>query len=103
MRMSDSIDDFPPVNEPDNDRKRHRRHAMATLVEILVDVSSGLGDPEDAKHRAAITQLTTVIGDMTGRIARADDRGVAAIMTEAATLVRGLQHREAKLTRATVH
>lgn len=62
-------------------------------METLLAMAYAEIGPEEARHRQSIIHLTTIIRDMTGRIAEADDPTFAAIVREAAMLIRSLQRR----------
>ncbi|PDV87801.1 hypothetical protein CO652_13870 [Rhizobium sp. H4] len=102
--MSDIVDDLLRLSEdPDADPRSRRRQIMERLVQTLltrVDAEIGL---EEARHRQSIIHLTTIIRDMTGRIAEADDPTFAAIVREAAMLIRSLQRRRADAASFTAH
>jgi flagellar biosynthesis regulator FlaF len=102
--MSDIVDDLIRLSEdPSADPRDRRRQTMERLIQTLLDMAdNGIG-PEEAQQRASIIHLTTIIGDMTGRIAQADDQTFSAIVREAAMLVRSLQRRQADATKSTVH
>ncbi|EGE57681.1 hypothetical protein RHECNPAF_41004 [Rhizobium etli CNPAF512] len=75
---------------------------MERLVQTLLAMAEVEIGPDEAQHRHSIIHLTTIIRDMTGRIAEADDTTFAAIVREAA-MIRSLQRRRADAARFTVH
>ncbi|MBX5156707.1 MULTISPECIES: hypothetical protein [unclassified Rhizobium] len=102
--MSDIVDDLLRLSEdPNSDPKSRRRQTMERLVQTLLTMADAEIGPEEAQHRHSIIHLTTIIGDMTGTIAEADDPTFAAIVREAAVLIRSLQRRQADAARFTVH
>ncbi|ANL31824.1 hypothetical protein AMC90_PD00799 (plasmid) [Rhizobium phaseoli] len=76
---------------------------MERLVQALLSMANAEIGPDEAHHRHSIIHLTTIIRDMTGRIAEADDTTFAATVREAAMLIRSLQRRRADAARFTVH
>jgi hypothetical protein len=102
--MSDIVDDLLHLSEhPNSDPKCHRRQTIRRLVLALVTMADhGLG-LDESQHRASIMQLASIVGDMAGKIAQADDVTFSAIVREAAMLVRSLQRRQAEMTRFTAH
>jgi len=102
--MSDIVADLLRLSEdPNADPKTRRRQTMERLVQTLLDMADAATGPEAGRYRGSIIHLTTIISDMTGRIAQADDVTFSAIVREAAMLVRGLQQRQADAARFTVH
>ncbi|ABC93222.1 hypothetical protein RHE_PC00015 (plasmid) [Rhizobium etli CFN 42] len=83
--------------------RSRRRQTMERLVQTLLAMADAEIGPDEAQHRHSIMHLTTIIRDMTGRIAEADDTTFAAIVREAAMLIRSLQRRQADAARFTVH
>jgi|GEM_PF-1915370 len=72
--MSDIIDDLLRLSEdPNVDPRCRRRQTMERLVETLLAMADAEIGPEEVQHRYSIIHLTTIIRDMTGRIAEADD------------------------------
>lgn len=102
--MSDIIADLLRLSEdPNADPRSRRRQTMNRLVDALLAMADGQFGPEDAQNRYSIIHLTTIIRDMTGRIAEADDATFSAIVREAAMLIRSLERRKADAARFTVH
>ncbi|ANM19268.1 hypothetical protein AMK06_PA00021 (plasmid) [Rhizobium sp. N541] len=102
--MSDIIDDLLRLSEdPNADPRSRRRQTMERLVETLLAMADAEIGPDEVQHRHSIIHLTTIIRDMTGRIAEADDTTFAAIVREAAMLICSLQRRRADAARFTVH
>ncbi|ULR47704.1 hypothetical protein [Rhizobium sp. K102] len=92
--MSDVIDDLLRLSEdPDADPRSRRRQIMERLVQTLLAMVDAEIGPKETRHRQSIIHLMTIIRDMTGRIAEADDPTFAAIVREAAMLIRSLQRR----------
>lgn len=60
-------------------------------MQALLAMADAEIGPEEAQHRHSIIHLTTSIHDMTGRIAEAEDTTFAAIVREAAMLIRSLR------------
>jgi predicted histidine transporter YuiF (NhaC family) len=77
--------------------------AIQRLVQTLLTMADAEIGPEEAQHRHSIIHLTTIIRDMTGRIAEADDPTFAAIVREAAVLIRSLERRQTDAAGCTVH
>ncbi|RUM24072.1 hypothetical protein EFQ99_19170 [Rhizobium vallis] len=102
--MSDIVADLLRLSEdPDADPRSRRRQTMERLVQALLAMAdSGFG-PDDVQSRYSIIHLTTIIRDMTGRIAEADDATFQAIVREAAMLIRSLERRRTDAARFTVH
>ena len=102
--MSDIVADLLRLSEdPNADPRSRRRQTMDRLVQALLAMANTEFGPEDAQSRSAIIHLTTIIRDMTGRIADADDATFSGIVREAAMLIRTLQRRQAEGARFTVH
>lgn len=102
--MSDIIADLLRLSEdPNADPRSRRRQTMNRLVDALLAMADSQFGPEDAQSRHSIIHLTTIIRDMTGRIADADDATFSAIVREAAMLIRSLERRKADAARFTVH
>ncbi|SCB58204.1 hypothetical protein GA0061105_104128 [Rhizobium aethiopicum] len=102
--MSDIVADLLRLSEdPNADPRSRRRQTMDRLVQALLAMADSQFGPEDAQNRHSIIHLTTVIRDMTGRIADADDATFSAIVREAAMLIRSLERRRADAARFTVH
>ncbi|OWV89130.1 hypothetical protein ATY78_19580 [Rhizobium sp. R635] len=102
--MSDIIADLLRLSEdPNADPRSRRRQTMNRLVDSLLAMADSQFGPEDAQNRHSIIHLTTIIRDMTGRIADADDATFSAIVREAAMLIRSLERRKADAARFTVH
>ncbi|MBB3646432.1 hypothetical protein FHX14_002629 [Rhizobium sp. BK619] len=102
--MSDIVDDLLRLSEdPHADPRSRRRQTMERLVETLLAMADAEIGPGEVQHRHSIIHLTMIIRDMTGRIAEADDPTFAAIVREAAMLIRSLQRRQADAAGCTVH
>lgn len=100
--MSDILADLLRLSkDPNADPRTRRRQTMERLVQTLLAMADA--GSEDPQHRHSIIHLTTIIRDMTGRIAEADDATFSAIVREAVMLVRSLQQRQADVVRLTVH
>ncbi|MEF0941909.1 hypothetical protein [Rhizobium sp. BR 362] len=102
--MSDIVADLLRLREdPNADPRSRRRQTMDCLVQALLAMADSEFGPEDAQSRQSILHLTTIIRDMTERIAEADDATFSAIVREAAMLIRSLERRRADAARFTVH
>lgn len=102
--MFDIVADLLRLSEdPNADPRSRRRQTMERLVETLLAMADAETASEDAQHRTSIVQLTTIIRDMTGKIAEADDATFSAIVREAAMLLRSLQLRQAEPATSSVH
>lgn len=94
--MSDIIADLLRLSEdPNADPKTRRRQTMERLVQTLLDMADAATGPDAGRYRGSIIHLTTIISNMTGKIAQADDAAFSAIVREAAMLIHGLQQRQA--------
>jgi len=101
--MSDIVADLLRLSEdPNADPKTRRRQTMERLVQTLLNMADAATGPDAGRYRGSIIHLTTIISDMTGTIAQADDATFSAIVREAAMLIRGLQQRPADAA-STVH
>ncbi|RUM08828.1 hypothetical protein [Rhizobium chutanense] len=102
--MSDIVADLLRLSEdPNADPRSRRRQTMERLVQTLLAMADAETGSEDPQHRTSIVRLTTIIRDMTGRIAEADDATFSAIVREAAMLLRSLQLRQAEPATSSVH
>ncbi|TBF43691.1 hypothetical protein ELG72_32040 (plasmid) [Rhizobium leguminosarum] len=102
--MSDIVADLLRLSEdPNADPRTRRRQTMERLVQTLLAMADTEMGSEDPQHRHSIIHLTTIIREMTGRIAEADDVTFSAIVREAAMLILSLQRRQADAARFTVH
>ncbi|WP_411195681.1 hypothetical protein [Rhizobium sp.] len=102
--MSDIVADLLRLSEdPNTDPRTRRRQTMERLVQTLLAMADAETGSEEAQHRTSIVRLTTIIRDMTARIAEADDATFSAIVREAAMLLRSLQLRQAEPATYSVH
>ncbi|MBY5584262.1 hypothetical protein [Rhizobium leguminosarum] len=102
--MSDIVADLLRLSEdPNSDPRTRSRQTMERLVQTLLAMADAQMGSEDPRHRHSIIHLTTIIREMMGRIAEADDATFSAIVREAAMLIRSLQRRQADAARFTVH
>lgn len=100
--MSDFIKNLLCLSDAPAAASSHeRRQAMNQLVKMLLAMAETGGD--DARERALVIRLTEIIGDLTGKIAQADDATFSAIVKEAAMLVQSLQQRHAGGTAFRIH
>ncbi|MBX5223179.1 hypothetical protein HJC06_18545 [Rhizobium sp. NLR9b] len=101
--MSDIVADLLRLSEdPNADPRSRRRQTMERLVHALLRMTDSQVGPEDAHSRQSLLHLTTIIRDMTTRIAEADAT-FSAIVREAAMLIRSLERRRTDAARFTVH
>ncbi|ARO33060.1 hypothetical protein NXC14_PB00237 (plasmid) [Rhizobium sp. NXC14] len=102
--MSDIVADLLRLTEdPNADPRSRRRQTINHLVQALLAMADSQLGLEDAQNRHSMIHLTTIIRDMTGRIADADDVTFSAIVREAAMLIRSLERRRADAAKFTVH